>query len=121
MLRAQDGLVDHAGYKLQTYKWAARDESAPVRRAYLVHGWESLAAHLSGFVGALLRAGFEVIAYDGPAQGGSGGATTNLVDSARALINVVNSYGPADAIIAHSFGGLIANFAAPKIHYWQSP
>ena len=111
MLRAQNGFVNHEGYQLQTYKWAARDASAPVRRAYLVHGWESRAAHLSGFVGALLRAGFEVIAYDGPAQGGSGGAVTNLVDSARALINIVNTYGPADAIIAHSFGGLITNFA----------
>ena len=111
MLRAQSGSVDHEGFKLQTYKWAAKDESMPVRRAYLVHGWESRASHMSGFVGALLRAGFEVIAYDGPSQGSSGGETTNLVDSARALMNVINTYGPADAIIAHSFGGLIANFA----------
>ena len=111
MLRAQVGTVDHEGYTLQAYKWAAKGESTPVRRAYLVHGWESRAAHMSGFVGALLRAGFEVIAYDGPAQGGSGGEATNLVDSARALITVVNTYGPADAIIAHSFGGLITNFA----------
>ena len=114
MLRAQSGSVDHEGFKLQTYKWAAKDESMPVRRAYLVHGWESRASHMSGFVGALLRAGFEVIAYDGPSQGSSGGETTNLVDSARALMNVINTYGPADAIIAHSFGGLIANFARSK-------
>ena len=111
MLRAQSRSVAHEGYELQTYKWAAKDQSPPARRAYLVHGWESRAAHLSGFVGALLRAGFEVIAYDGPSQGSSGGETTNLVDSARALMNVINTYGPADAIIAYSFGGLIANFA----------
>jgi len=114
MLRAESWAVQHEGYDLQAYKWAAKDEAAPVRRAYLVHGWESRAAHMSGFVGPLLRAGFEVIAYDGPAQGSSGGATTNLVDSARALMNVVDKFGPADAVIAHSFGGLICNFARSK-------
>ena len=121
MLRAEHGAVPHEGYDLQTYKWAAKDESAPVRRAYLVHGWESRAAHLSGFVGALLRAGFEVIAYDGPAQGGSGGETTNLVDSARALMKIVDTYGPADAIIAHSFGGLITNFARSETSLLAAP
>lgn len=78
----------------------------------LVHGWTSEAAFMMAFVEPLRRSGLRVVAFDFPAHGHSPGRRTNLADCARAMLGVAERYGPIDATVAHSFGGLVSLLVA---------
>jgi pimeloyl-ACP methyl ester carboxylesterase len=58
------------------------------RRILLVHGWGGKAAQFFSFVGPLLDAGFEVIAFDAPAHGASSGSFASGPVFARAARTV---------------------------------
>ena len=73
----------------------------------LLHGWEGQAADLAAFAPPLLAAGFQVLAMDLPAHGGSEGRQTNIPHSARALRAVGDALGPLHAVIAHSVGSAV--------------
>ena len=55
----------------------------------MVHGWDSRASHLGSFVEALLAAGYQVVAFDGPGHGDSGGHHSNVVLLGQAILQVV--------------------------------
>src|SRR5882724_4635880 len=63
--------------RLAAWRWSG--EGRPV---LLLHGWGGQAGRLSEFVEPLLRAGFSVVALDGPAHGDSEGRQTTLTDFA---------------------------------------
>jgi pimeloyl-ACP methyl ester carboxylesterase len=73
----------------------------------LLHGWEGQAADLAAFAPPLQAAGFQVLAMDLPAHGGSEGRQTNIPHSARALRAVGDTLGPLHAVIAHSVGSAV--------------
>ena len=77
----------------------------------LMHGWGGARAQMTGFVDALLFAGYRVLAYDQPAHGESDGRTTNLLEIAPTMDLIAKQEGPFDVIIAHSFGTLITSYA----------
>ena len=79
--------------------------------ALLMHGWGGARAQMTGFVDALLFAGYRVVAYDQPAHGESDGKTTNLLEIAPTMDLIVQQEGPFHAVIAHSFGTLITSYA----------
>lgn len=75
------------------------------RKILLVHGWESRATQMAGFVEPLVKAGFQVIALDGPAHGHSPGKQANPFMFAQAVQQTDAELGPFEAIIGHSMGG----------------
>ena len=77
----------------------------------LMHGWGGARAQMTGFVDALLFAGYRVVAYDQPAHGESDGRMTNLLEIAPTMDLIAKQEGKFDAIIAHSFGTLITSYA----------
>lgn len=77
----------------------------------LLHGWGGSRAQMTGFVDPLLSAGFRVVAFDQPAHGESAGRMTNLLEIAPTMDLIANQEGNFHAIIAHSFGTLIASYA----------
>lgn len=77
------------------------------RPVLLLHGWEGQAADLAAFAPPLLAAGFQVLAMDLPAHGGSEGRQTHIPHSARALRAVGDALGPLHAVIAHSVGSAV--------------
>ncbi|ARU58920.1 MAG: alpha/beta hydrolase [Pseudomonadales bacterium] len=90
--------------------WRPTDEPSekvakPAPKILLVHGWESRATQLAGFVDPLLHKGFEVYAMDAPAHGHSIGKQANPVMFARAIKAVVEHLGPFNGIVGHSMGG----------------
>jgi pimeloyl-ACP methyl ester carboxylesterase len=97
--------VLHLGNLLAAWAWG---EGPPV---LLLHGWESHAGHLAGFVPALLQAGFGVWALDAPGHGQSEGLMTDAVDYGRAVLSTVATLGTPHAIIGHSVGSAAALFA----------
>ncbi|MCK7545084.1 alpha/beta hydrolase [Marinobacter bryozoorum] len=70
----------------------------------LVHGWDSRASHLGSFVEPLLAAGYQVVAFDGPGHGESGGHHSNVVLLGQSILQVVAAAGPVQAAVGHSMG-----------------
>ncbi|RME04146.1 MAG: alpha/beta hydrolase [Bacteroidetes bacterium] len=99
---------------LKGYEWGEGKETV-----LLVHGWESRGTALRSFVPGLLKAGYRVVTFDGPAHGDSQGKRTDLVHFAGAVKAVINKVGGVRHIITHSFGGSTTVFAlsylAPEI------
>jgi pimeloyl-ACP methyl ester carboxylesterase len=77
----------------------------------LMHGWGGARAQMTGFVDALLFAGFRVVSFDQPGHGESDGKTTNLLKIAPSMDVIAQREGPFHAIVAHSFGTLITSYA----------
>ncbi|ASZ11737.1 alpha/beta hydrolase [Chitinophaga pendula] len=88
---------------IQGYRWGVSD-----RKVLLLHGWGGSPLDFRQMVGALVEGGYEVISYDGPAHGASGGKRSNLVQWMYVLQQVLEQVGPVDAIVGHSLGGLNA-------------
>lgn len=95
---AEDLTFDCPGHTLRAYAWG----EGPI--VLLVHGWEGRGAQLGRFMEPLVKAGYRVVALDGPAHGRSDGKRTHVVDFAAVLPDVVKQLGTVQAIIAHSFG-----------------
>lgn len=85
--------------KIQCYSWG----DGPV--VLFVHGWAGRGTQFRKFFEPLNRAGYRVIAFDGPAHGSSEGKQTNLMEFHAALTAISLAVGPIEAIVAHSFGG----------------
>ena len=73
---------------------------------YLLHGWGGRASQWSSFVEPLARAGLSVVAFDAPGHGASPAPRTSIPHFSAALAAVVDSVGPARALVGHSMGGV---------------
>lgn len=71
----------------------------------LLHGWEGRPTQFAELIRALVRAGYGVVALDGPAHGHSPGHEANVVLFARALLEASSELPPLKALIGHSLGG----------------
>lgn len=92
--------VPFEGGELAAYEW---NPTGP-RTVLLVHGWEHRAAFWGVLADGLVRAGFRVVAFDGPAHGDSPGRTTNLPEFGRATQAVADYLGAVWGVVGHSFG-----------------
>jgi pimeloyl-ACP methyl ester carboxylesterase len=78
---------------------------------YLVHGWGGRSEQFAAMVEPLRRAGYTVVAFDAPSHGESdpgawGPTSATGVEFGKALDAVFVKFGPGEAAIAHSMGGL---------------
>lgn len=81
------------------------------KKALLLHGFASAAYKFEGYVAPLIKKGYEVLAFDAPAHGNSDGKTTNALEYAEMIRQIISRYGPIDSFIAHSFGGIALSLA----------
>lgn len=95
------------GKRIQGYKWGSGE---PV---LLLHGWAGRATQFRKFIPALDKAGFQAVAFDGPAHGQSEGRQTNVIEFGEVIRKVYDQFQPV-AIIAHSFGGVAAIYACSQ-------
>jgi pimeloyl-ACP methyl ester carboxylesterase len=109
MQQAEQITIAHGSRHLAAYVW---ENDGPT--VLLIPGWESNASGMRGFVRPLLAQGFRVVAFDGPAHGRSTGKQTNFVDYSGAIETVIQTLGPVQAIIAHSFGAAAALFTLSR-------
>ncbi|CAM1333049.1 alpha/beta fold hydrolase [Tenacibaculum aestuariivivum] len=76
------------------------------KKVLLVHGWAGRGTQLYMIADKLLEKGYMVISFDGPAHGKSSGKATTMPEFLE-VINVIDKkYGPFEAAIGHSFGGM---------------
>ena len=80
----------------------------------LIHGWSGRGTQMGAFAEPLVKRGYRVIAFDGPAHGESEGLQTNVGEYANFLIRMQQELGVFKAIIAHSFGAGCSVFAVAR-------
>lgn len=97
------------GRKIQCYQWGSSDKSV-----LFVHGWAGRGTQFRRFVKPFLTAGYQVIAFDGPAHGQSQGRSTDLDQFKTVIETLVAKTGNVSAIVAHSFGGVASLYALSK-------
>lgn len=105
LAQARPVSIPYAGLELRAWTWGQGPQ------VLLLHGWESRASHMAGFVAPLLQAGFSVTALDAPAHGASQGETTNVLDYGKSVVVVAKYLGPLTATIAHSVGSAASLYA----------
>ena len=76
------------------------------RKVLILHGFESSATNFHQYIRPLLKKGYEVLAFDAPAHGRSGGNRINAPIYKWMIQEVNKKYGPIGSYMAHSFGGL---------------
>ena len=76
------------------------------KKVLLVHGWAGRSTQLFAFADKLLEKGYMVISFDGPAHGKSTGKRTMMPEFLETVRKLDETYGPFEAAIGHSFGGM---------------
>jgi pimeloyl-ACP methyl ester carboxylesterase len=94
---------------------------------YLVHGWGGRSSQWSSFLEPITKAGFTAVVFDAPGHGASPAKRSSIPHFSAALAAVVDSVGPAHAIVGHSLGGnatalaLARGLAASRVAFIAVP
>jgi pimeloyl-ACP methyl ester carboxylesterase len=83
------------------YKYGVSD-----KKILLVHGWSGRGTQLFKIADALVKEGFSTISFDAPAHGKSPGNTTIMVDFIASILEIDKQFGPFEAVVGHSLGGM---------------
>ncbi|MFV5684574.1 alpha/beta fold hydrolase [Flavobacterium sp. GB2R13] len=76
------------------------------KKILLVHGWSGRGTQLFKIADELLKAGYSTISFDAPAHGKSPGKNTIMVDFIATILEIDKQFGPFQAAIGHSLGGM---------------
>ena len=106
--KAQSFSLRVQGKKVHGYSWG--DAQLPM--VLFVHGWAGRATQFRKFFPIFLKAGFRIVAFDGPAHGQSKGRRTNISEFGEVVEQIIEREGVPQAIIAHSFGGVVSLLGA---------
>jgi pimeloyl-ACP methyl ester carboxylesterase len=87
------------------------------RKALIIHGYESSVINFDRYVKLLIKKGYEVLAFDAPAHGRSGGKQINAPLYKEMIKQIHKLYGPVQSYMAHSFGGLAVCLALEEISH----
>ncbi|MFT3934189.1 MAG: alpha/beta hydrolase [Chitinophagaceae bacterium] len=109
--QAEKHTISLHGITLQGFKW----NRGGSKRVLILHGFESSCRNFDAYIKALIQKGYEVIAFDAPAHGSSGGKQITLPLYIEAITAVHFKFGGIQSFIAHSFGGLAVTHFLEKI------
>ena len=104
------------GVKIVGYRWNHPKD----KKVLILHGFESSVVNFDKYVSPLLKKGYEVLAFDAPAHGKSGGKIINAVDYKNFILHLLQHYGPIHHFISHSFGGLALSLALEETPHDES-
>ncbi|GAA4753864.1 alpha/beta hydrolase [Flavisolibacter ginsenosidimutans] len=90
------------------------------KKLLILHGFESSVLNFDAYIQPLLKKGYEILAFDAPGHGLSGGRQINAVDYKNLILHVVKTYGPVTAFLTHSFGGLALGLALEELPHNES-
>ena len=79
---------------------------ASLKKILLVHGWSGRGTQLVKFAEAFEKLGFQIVSFDAPAHGKSPGNTTLMPDFIASIFEIEKQFGPFEAAIGHSLGGM---------------
>lgn len=86
-------------------------------KVLILHGFESSAVNFDRYIAAFYKKGYEVLAFDAPAHGHSGGNKINAPLYKKMIQEINIQYGPVNYFLAHSFGGLALSLALEEMEH----
>ena len=98
------------GLNVQGYRW--NKDSA--HKVLILHGFGSAAHNFHSYIIAMVKKGYQVLAFDAPAHGNSEGRTVNARQYSEMIEKAIGLYGPINGFLTHSFGGLALSLAMEK-------
>jgi len=101
------------GILMQGWRWNHPSE----KKVLILHGYESSVTNFDRYVKPLIKDGYEVLAFDAPAHGRSGGKKINAPLYKKMIKEIHKRFGPVQSFIAHSFGGLAVSLALEEISH----
>ncbi len=76
------------------------------KKILLVHGWSGRGTQLAQIAEALKEKGYSTISFDAPAHGKAPGKKSMMLDFIDAVQFLDEKYGPFEAVVGHSLGGM---------------
>ncbi|TDE41994.1 alpha/beta hydrolase [Flavobacterium rhamnosiphilum] len=76
------------------------------KKILLVHGWSGRGTQLFKIADELIKTGYSTVSFDAPAHGKSPGKTTIMVDFIATILEIDKQFGPFEAAVGHSLGGM---------------
>ena len=98
------------GQTIKGYCW----NKGQTKKALILHGFGSSSYNFHPYILPLVEKGYEVLAFDAPAHGNSGGKTITVVQYREMIDLIIKEHGPIDSFIAYSFGGIAICLAMEK-------
>ena len=77
-----------------------------VRKILLVHGWSGRGTQLVKIAEKLLEKGYATVSFYAPAHGKASGKSSDLIQFIEAVLFLEKKYGPFEAAVGHSLGGM---------------
>ncbi|MES1218669.1 MAG: alpha/beta fold hydrolase, partial [Bacteroidota bacterium] len=111
--KAEQLHFDLNGTLVHGYRW----NHPANHKALILHGFDSSAVNFEQYVQPLLKKGYEVLAFDAPAHGKSGGTIITVPAYRDMILYIYEHYGPIQSFMAHSMGGLALALAMEKIKH----
>lgn len=93
--------VPGIGRKIRVYRFGETS-----RKILLVHGWSGRGTQLARIAEHLLRSGYSCVSFDAPAHGKATGKTSIMTDFIAGIHYLAETFGPFEAAIGHSLGGM---------------
>jgi len=84
------------------------------KKILLVHGWSGRGTQLAVMAKALKEEGYGIISFDAPAHGKAPGKISMMPFFTQAVLHLEKTYGPFEAAIGHSLGGMASLRAAKE-------
>ncbi len=103
---ARQETLQSAGHRVRVYHLESPGEIR--MRVLMMHGWGSRATALLGIGKQFMRAGADVVLYDGPGSGLTESPMAILPHGWQVLEDLQRTAGPFDVVVGHSFAGLTA-------------
>jgi hypothetical protein len=101
------------GMKVTGWRW----NHPAARKVLILHGFESSVTNFDRYIRPLIKKGYEVLAFDAPAHGRSGGRQITAPVYKEMIKQIHTQYGPVKSYLAHSFGGLSLALAMEEIEH----
>lgn len=101
------------GITVQGWRW----NHPAGKKALIIHGFESTVVNFDKYIKPFMAKGYEVLAFDAPAHGRSGGKQINAPLYKRTIQEIDRRFGPVQSFMAHSFGGLAVCLALEEISH----
>jgi len=99
--KKQNVFIKEINRKIMMYHYGTSD-----KKILLVHGWSGTGTQLSKIAKKLVDMGYSTISFDAPAHGKSAGKRTVLPHFIKSIYYLEKEYGPFEAAIGHSLGGI---------------
>ena len=94
-------LIPDINKEIVVYQYGKSD-----KKILLVHGWSGRGTQLVKFADAFVDKGYATISFDAPAHGKSSGNSTIMTEFIASIIEIDNKFGPFEAAVGHSLGGM---------------